>query len=90
MCAGSSERKATGRPNSASYSVMHTKTPGRTTFLRSSLPAKRSGFALVSAFVSWRARSARKLKKMHGSPSAMRGVPAITVGATNSSVSPRA
>jgi hypothetical protein len=55
---------------------------------------KPSKVSSASAFVSWRARSALKLKKMALSPSRRvatgRPPSAITTGSTNSSVTPRA
>ena len=56
---------ATGRPNSASYSVRHTKDARSTTFFRSRLPANRSAQTPVIAFVISRARSARKIEEDH-------------------------
>ena len=80
--------KAAGRPNSFLYSVNPTKLSrggrGR---------GKSENVSSVSARVSCRARSARKLKKTTASPSRIgpTGSPSSwrTVGCTNSSVSPR-
>ena len=79
------------RAGPASYSVIVTtsRSRGRGPAAERSNPAKSSPSA--SAWVSWRARSARKFAWTIASPSRTRpSTPSMTVGLTNSSFSPRA
>ena len=87
-CSGG-KATSTGRP--ASYSVRVTTSrpvgAGRPSGAVRSKPSKTGS---PSAWVSWRARSARKLAWMTGSPErTMPSTPSMTVGSRNSSFSPR-
>ncbi len=83
ICDSTIGPKAMGNRKVSSYCVIVTRsTLGRAPVSKPSKPST------ASARTIWRMRSARKLKQNTPSPERMRGVPVITRGLTNSSVSP--